>query len=87
MSVAMFMSAIASAVGQGFDSLSADPLLVWNYGAVGVLAFVGGIGFWFTFRKLDIEEDHLNMLPVGHLEAAPKDIDEPAPRREASQMF
>ncbi|TFY52428.1 hypothetical protein EVJ58_g10024 [Rhodofomes roseus] len=31
MAVFMFMSAIASAVGEAFVALSADPLLVWNY--------------------------------------------------------
>lgn len=32
-----------------------------------VLSFLGGVGFWFTFRKLDIEEDDLNMLPAGNI--------------------
>lgn len=31
-SVFLFQSAIASALGQAFLPLSADPLLVWNYG-------------------------------------------------------
>jgi POT family proton-dependent oligopeptide transporter len=41
-----------------------------------VIAFIGGVGFWFTFRGLDKEEDHLNMMPVGHL-VVTKDIEEP----------
>ncbi len=28
----LFMSAISAAIGEAFVSLSADPLLVWNYG-------------------------------------------------------
>ncbi|TVY73449.1 putative peptide transporter ptr2 [Lachnellula suecica] len=68
MSVCLFTHAISSALGNAFVSLSADPLLVWNYGVLAVLAFLGGIGFWLTFRKLDQEEDQLNMLPVGHVE-------------------
>jgi len=68
MSVFLFQSAISAAIGEAFVSLSADPLLVWNYGTMGVLSFIGGTIFWFQFRGLDKEEDHLNMLPTGHLE-------------------
>ncbi|TVY87021.1 Peptide transporter [Lachnellula willkommii] len=70
MAFAMLMSGIASAIGEGFSSLSTDPLLVWNYGSMAVLSFLGGVGFWFTFRKLDIEEDDLNMLPAGNMDLA-----------------
>jgi len=70
MSVFLFQSAISAAIGEAFVTLSADPLLVWNYGAMAVISFVGGTIFWFQFRGLDKEEDHLNMLPTGHLELA-----------------
>lgn len=56
------ISAISAAIGQAFTPLSEDPLLVWNYTAVAIIAFLGGIGFWFCFRHLDKEEDKLNML-------------------------
>jgi POT family proton-dependent oligopeptide transporter len=48
-------------------ALSADPLLVWNYGSMGVLAFVAGTIFWFQFRHLDQEEEALNALAVGRV--------------------
>ncbi|KAL9122023.1 MAG: hypothetical protein Q9187_001415 [Circinaria calcarea] len=64
---ALFMNAFSAAIGQAFVSLSADPLLEWNYGVMAVLSFVGGTGFWFQFRGLDKQEDELNMLPTGHL--------------------
>ena len=67
MSIFLFMSAIASALGEAFVSLSADPLLVWNYATMGVLAAIAGVVFWFTFRHLDEEEDALNQLQTGHL--------------------
>ena len=67
MSFALFMTAIASAIGQAFVYLSEDPLLVWNYGVFAVLSFLGGCAFWFTNRDLDRDEDRLNMLPTGHL--------------------
>ena len=57
-----FMSAFSSAIGQAFTSVSEDPLLVWNYGIVSVLAFIGGILFWFHQRPTDKREDSLNML-------------------------
>ena len=72
---ALFMSAISAAIGEAFVSLSADPLLVWNYGVVGVLSFLGGCGFWFMYRGLDKEEDALNMLPAGNMEVS-KDIED-----------
>ena len=62
MAINLFMSAISSAIGEAFVSLSSDPLLVWNYGVMGVLAAVAGVGFWFTFRHLDSEEEMLNEM-------------------------
>ncbi|KAF3003585.1 hypothetical protein E8E13_006758 [Curvularia kusanoi] len=58
-----FMSAFSNAIGQALVSLSEDPLLVWNYGVVAVLALIGGILFWFHQRPTDKKEDILNMLP------------------------
>jgi POT family proton-dependent oligopeptide transporter len=48
-------------------AISADPLLVWNYGVMGCIAGIGGVLFWWSFRKLDAEEDTLNNLATGHL--------------------
>lgn len=62
MSINLLMNAFSSAIAQALVSLSADPLLVWNYGLVAVLAAIGGVAFWFNFKQLDSEEDKLNML-------------------------
>ena len=62
MGVNILMHAFAAAIGQALVPLSEDPLLVWNYGVVAVVAFVAGILFWVCNRKLDAEEDRLNML-------------------------
>lgn len=67
MSVFLFMTALSSAIGEAFVSLSSDPLLVWNYGVMGVLAGVSGIAFWWSVRDLDRKEDELNSLDEGHL--------------------
>ncbi|KAK4050552.1 hypothetical protein OIO90_005019 [Microbotryomycetes sp. JL221] len=63
--VFLFTSAVSSALGEAFLPLSEDPLLVWNYGVMGVISFVFGIIFWFTFRNLDAEERQLNDLDAG----------------------
>ncbi|KAJ5909212.1 hypothetical protein N7495_001894 [Penicillium taxi] len=75
--VSLFMNAISAALGQALVSLSDDPLLVWNYCITAILAFAGGVGFWWCNYKLDREEDHLNMLPHSHY-AGHKKSDEEA---------
>ncbi|KAH7099396.1 proton-dependent oligopeptide transport family protein [Auriculariales sp. MPI-PUGE-AT-0066] len=67
MSVNLFTSALSSALGEAFVSLSADPLLVWNYASMAVLSFIAGCLFWWQFRHLDAEEDELNKLTAGHV--------------------
>lgn len=56
------MNAISSAISQALVALSDDPLLIWNYGFVAVLAFVGGVLFWISHWRLDRDEDKLNNL-------------------------
>ena len=34
-----------------------------NYGVVALIAFFGGIAFWFTWRGLDSKEDEMNLIP------------------------
>ncbi|KAF2010212.1 MFS peptide transporter-like protein Ptr2 [Aaosphaeria arxii CBS 175.79] len=58
-----FMSAFSNAIGQALVSLSEDPLLVWNYAVVAILASIGGVLFWFHQRDSDAKEDAMNMLP------------------------
>ncbi|KAK7046401.1 putative peptide transporter ptr2 [Favolaschia claudopus] len=66
MSVFLFQSGLASALGEAFVSLSTDPLLVWNYGSMGVISFVSGIVFWIHVRGIDKMEAQLNAIPEGH---------------------
>lgn len=87
--VALSTSAVSAALGQAFVSLSEDPLLVWNYGSVAVVALFGGIGFYLTFRKADKEEDAMNMLKeseyVGH--AQPADVETVEIRNEKNEKI
>ncbi|KAK4104651.1 peptide transporter-like protein [Parathielavia hyrcaniae] len=66
-SVALFMNAIASALGFALVYLADDPLLIWNYTVAAILAAVGGTMFWLQFRHLDRKEDELNLLPTGQV--------------------
>lgn len=66
--IALSTSAISSALSQALVGLSEDPLLVWNYGSVAVVAFMGGVGFYFTFRKADKQEHQLNALQASAYE-------------------
>ncbi|KAI9923601.1 hypothetical protein ASPWEDRAFT_51386 [Aspergillus wentii DTO 134E9] len=61
-SIYLFMNAISSAIQEALTSLSADPLLIWNYGFVAVLAFIGGNLFYMTHYNLDKQEDELNKI-------------------------
>ncbi|EKM75449.1 hypothetical protein AGABI1DRAFT_116381 [Agaricus bisporus var. burnettii JB137-S8] len=73
MSAFLFTSAIASAIGEAFVSLSSDPLLVWNYGSMAVIAAIAGVLFWLSVRRLDRDEDKLNNLGSGHMEPVRRD--------------
>ncbi|BCS21429.1 putative MFS peptide transporter [Aspergillus puulaauensis] len=76
--VSLFMNAISSAIGQALVGLSDDPLLVWNYTLVAILAFIGGIGFWASNYKLDRQEDELNTLKQSRYEGSGLKQDEEA---------
>ena len=62
-SIYLFMNAISYALGEAFVSVSADPLLVWNYMIISILAAIAGAAFWLTHHKLDAQEDKLNFIP------------------------
>lgn len=70
--IALFMSAISSALAQALVALAEDPLLVWNYGLVAVLAAVGGVAFFAANRKNDQDEDRLNLLDGARFEGKGK---------------
>ncbi|KAJ6589522.1 peptide transporter PTR2A [Mycena capillaripes] len=67
--MALFMgtSAMSAVLNEGFLWLAADPLLVWNYALMGVLAGGGGCAFWLAVRRLDAQEDELNELKPGRV--------------------
>ncbi|KAJ9120010.1 hypothetical protein QFC22_002907 [Naganishia vaughanmartiniae] len=64
--LSLLTNAVAAAIGEALVPLSDDPNLVWNYMTCTILAAVGGLAFWFTFRDLDRNEEILNEIPSGH---------------------
>ncbi|KAH4596580.1 hypothetical protein HBI56_172480 [Parastagonospora nodorum] len=60
-----FTHAFSSAIAQAFVPLADDPLLVWLYVSITILTFIGWVGFSWTFRSLDKENDALDKLPEG----------------------
>ncbi|KAJ9098571.1 hypothetical protein QFC20_005913 [Naganishia adeliensis] len=70
--IALLTNAVAAAIGEALVPLSGDPHLVWNYMLCAILAALGGIAFFITFRDLDREEETLNELPEGHVYLAPR---------------
>lgn len=66
MAIFLFTSAISAAIGEAFNPLSIDPLLVWNYGTMSVLSGIGGVLFWFSFRRLDAEDTALDNIGESH---------------------
>jgi len=60
-----FTHAFSSAIAQAFVPLAGDPLLVWLYMSIAILTFLGWVGFAWTFRSLDRENDELDKLPEG----------------------
>jgi POT family proton-dependent oligopeptide transporter len=71
----LFMTALSAALGEAFVSLSADPLLVWNYGSMAVISFIGGVLFYLSFIQLDRDEDRLNALAAGHMHHEEQEAD------------
>lgn len=68
MALFLFMSAISSAIGEAFNPLAADPLLVWNYASAAIIAFISGIIFWLFFKDLDAQQDELVEIGKGKRE-------------------
>lgn len=76
MGVNLLQNAFSAAIGQALVPLAEDPLLTWNYGIVAILAFLGGLGFWFTWRSLDKREDEFNLIQASKYKGRSKSIDE-----------
>jgi POT family proton-dependent oligopeptide transporter len=61
----LFKQHVVSLIDRDAVALSTDPRLVWNYASMAGLSGIGGILFWFSFRRLDREDAALDNLGEG----------------------
>jgi POT family proton-dependent oligopeptide transporter len=62
MSIFLFTTAIGSLLEFPFAGLAKNPLFIWIFIIVAIIASVASIVFWFLFRYLNKEDDELNAL-------------------------
>ena len=81
---ALFMSAIASALGEAWLPLLENPHITWNYASVAIISFVFGTAFYLFNRGLDRNEDKLNQLATGHMghKSGDEHVEQRLPRGE-----
>jgi len=62
LSLMLFTSALASVFDQAFVPLSVNPLFVWLYVTVCIIATISAILFWLCFRHYNYLDDSMNSL-------------------------
>ncbi|EJD54827.1 PTR2-domain-containing protein [Auricularia subglabra TFB-10046 SS5] len=65
MAFALFMSAISSALNFALTAVNIEQRFTWLFGSFGVVAWITGVIFWLSFRKLDAQELRLNAIGTG----------------------
>lgn len=64
-SMYLLTTAFASALSFALTPFSEDPYLTGLYTAVAIAAILGGIGFYFSFRRWNVYEDYENEIGRG----------------------
>ena len=62
MSIFLFMTAIGSIFELPYAPLAKNPLFIWIFIIVAIIASIAAIVFWFFFKHLNEEDDQLNSL-------------------------
>lgn len=62
MSIFLFMSAVGSILELPYAPLAKNPLFIWIFIIVAIIASIATIVFWFFFKHLNEEDDQLNSL-------------------------
>ena len=62
LSLMLFTSALGSVFDQAFVPLAKNPLFIWIYVIVAVIASVATITFWLLYKHYNHEDDELNSL-------------------------
>ena len=62
MSLFLFTTAIGSLLEFPFAALAKNPLFIWIFIIVAIIATITTLIFWFLFRNLNKQDDELNGL-------------------------
>ena len=62
MSLFLFTTAIGSLLEFPFTALAKNPLFLWIFIIVAIIATITTLIFWFLFRNLNRQDDELNGL-------------------------
>lgn len=62
MSLFLFQSALGSVLAFPFAGLAKNPLFLWIFIIVAIIATITALVFWFLFRGLNNQDDELNAL-------------------------
>ncbi|KAL1759598.1 proton-dependent oligopeptide transporter family [Schizophyllum commune] len=65
MAFSLFMSAVSALLNLALTAVNVENKFTWLFGSFSVIAFIVGILFFIGFRKLDQEEQHLNVVGLG----------------------
>ena len=58
----LFTSALGSVCDQAFVPLAKNPLFIWIYVIVAVIACVAALTFWLLYKHYNNEDDEMNGL-------------------------
>ncbi|KAL1695683.1 POT family-domain-containing protein [Schizophyllum commune] len=65
MAFSLFMSAVSALLNLALTAVNVENKFTWLFGSFSIIAFIVGILFFIGFRKLDQEEQHLNVVGLG----------------------
>ncbi|KAI5887196.1 PTR2-domain-containing protein [Schizophyllum commune H4-8] len=65
MAFSLFMSAVSALLNLALTAVNVENKFTWLFGSFAVIAFIVGILFFIGFRKLDQEEQRLNVVGLG----------------------
>ncbi|KAI5834215.1 PTR2-domain-containing protein [Schizophyllum commune Tattone D] len=65
MAFSLFMSAVSALLNLALTAVNVENKFTWLFGSFAIIAFIVGILFFIGFRKLDQEEQHLNVVGLG----------------------
>ncbi|KAK2806130.1 hypothetical protein FQN51_008084 [Onygenales sp. PD_10] len=81
-SIYLLTNAFGSAIGEALIPAAYDPAILWMFVGLCGASFLSGVIFWFTFRKLNDQEEEMNALDLHEEE----ELEEQAEERRESRV-